>query len=63
MRRRRTSRRVTAFEDSLVGKGFVPEGTCPNARSLLLRSLLFPVHQRVGAAGSQKIARVLATLP
>ena len=54
---------VTAFEDSLVGKGFVPEGTCPNARSLLLRSLLFPVHQRVGAAGSQKIARVLATLP
>ena len=53
----------TAFEQSLVGKGLVPEGACPNARSLLLRSLLFPVHQRVGTSGAQKIARVLATLP
>jgi len=52
-----------AFEGSLVGKGLVPEGSCANARSLLLRSLLFPVHQRVGAQGAQKIARVLATLP
>lgn len=52
-----------AFEQSLVGKGIVPETACPNARSLLLRSLLFPVHQRVGTSGAQKIARVLATLP
>lgn len=52
-----------AFEQSLVGKGLVSGDSCPNARSLLLRSLLFPVHQRVGTAGAQKIARVLATLP
>ena len=52
-----------AFETSLLGKGLVPEGSCPNSRSLLLRTVLFPVHQRVGAAGAQKISRVLATLP
>ena len=52
-----------AFDNSLLGKGFVPEGSCPNARSLLLRALLFPLHQRIGAAGAQKLARVLATLP
>jgi dTDP-4-amino-4,6-dideoxygalactose transaminase len=52
-----------AFECSLVGKGLVAENACPNARSLLLRTLLFPVHQRVGTAGVQKIARLLATLP
>lgn len=52
-----------AFDNSLLGLGSVPEGLCPNSRSILLRSLLFPVHQRVGGQGSQKIARVLATLP
>lgn len=52
-----------AFEKCLLDLGLVPEGSCPNSRSLLLRSVLFPVHQRVGASGSQKIARVLATLP
>lgn len=52
-----------AFEDSCLAKGLVPEGTCPNARSLLLRTLLFPLHQRVGVAGAQKISKVLATLP
>lgn len=54
---------VAAFEDSLLGTGLVPEGCCPNARSLALRALLFPLHQRVGASGAQKIAKVLATLP
>jgi len=52
-----------AFEKSIVGSGFVPEGACPNARSFLLRCLLFPLHQRIGATGAQKIAKVLATLP
>ncbi len=52
-----------AFEDSLVGRGLVPEGECPRARSLLMRCLLFPLHQRLGAAGAQKVSKVLATLP
>jgi perosamine synthetase len=54
---------VLAFEDSLLGKGLVPESSCPNARSIALRCLLFPLHQRIGAASAQKIAKVLATLP
>jgi dTDP-4-amino-4,6-dideoxygalactose transaminase len=52
-----------AFERSLVGRGIVPEGACPNARSLAMRCLLFPLHQRIGASSAQKIAKVLATLP
>lgn len=52
-----------AFADSCVASGFVPEGSCPNARSLAMRTLLFPLHQRIGNAGAQKISRVLATLP
>ena len=54
---------VLAFTGSLLGHGLVPEGACPNARSLALRCLLFPLHQRIGAASAQKIAKVLATLP
>jgi dTDP-4-amino-4,6-dideoxygalactose transaminase len=51
------------FEGSCLAKGLVPEGRCPAARSLGLRTLLFPLHQRIGNAGIQKLARVLATLP
>jgi perosamine synthetase len=54
---------VLAFEGSLLAKGFVPEGSCPNARSFSLRCLLFPLHQRIGAQAAQKITKVLATLP
>ena len=52
-----------AFADSCIAAGLVPEGRCPNARSLSMRTLLFPLHQRIGNAGAQKISRVLATLP
>jgi perosamine synthetase len=52
-----------AFEGSLVAKGFVPPSSCPNARALALRCLLFPLHQRIGAQSAQKIVKVLATLP
>jgi perosamine synthetase len=52
-----------AFERSLVGVGAVPEGACPNARSMAMRCLLFPLHQRIGAQAAQKISKVLATLP
>jgi perosamine synthetase len=54
---------VLAFEGSLLGAGLVPESSCPNARSIALRCLLFPLHQRIGATSAQKIAKVLATLP
>jgi dTDP-4-amino-4,6-dideoxygalactose transaminase len=52
-----------AFAKSLLSIGKVPESTCPNARSLALRCLLFPLNQRIGASSAQKIAKVLATLP
>jgi dTDP-4-amino-4,6-dideoxygalactose transaminase len=52
-----------AFEDSCMGRGLASADSCPNARSLTLRTLLFPLHQRIGANGAQKISRVLATLP
>jgi dTDP-4-amino-4,6-dideoxygalactose transaminase len=52
-----------AFEGSLMAAGLVPDGSCPNARSLLLRCLLFPLHQRIGVTGATKISKVLATLP
>jgi len=52
-----------AFEDSVVaflGEGF--EG-CPNARSLSMRCVLFPLYPRLGTGNAAKIAKVLATLP
>jgi len=52
-----------AFEDSALARGLVPETSCPNARSFSLRCVLFPLHQRIGGAGAQKVSRVLATLP
>jgi perosamine synthetase len=54
---------VLAFGGSLIGRGMVPESMCPNARSIAMRCLLFPLHQRIGAASAQKIVKVLATLP
>lgn len=54
---------VVAFEHSCVSAGLVPEGACPISKSLSMRTLLFPLHQRIGNAGAQKISRVLASLP
>ena len=54
---------LLAFERSLIAKGAVPDGSCPNARAMSLHCLLFPLHQRIGAQSAQKIAKVLATLP
>ena len=52
-----------AFADSvaaLLGDGL--EG-CRNARSLLLRCLLFPLYPRLGSKNVEKIAKVLRSLP
>lgn len=52
-----------AFDDSCQAAGFVPEGSCPTAASLVNRSVAFPLNQRIGKSAAQKIAKVLATLP
>ncbi|HUW42546.1 MAG TPA: DegT/DnrJ/EryC1/StrS family aminotransferase [Rectinemataceae bacterium] len=52
-----------AFAGSIAAEGLLPEGLCPVARSLVMRCILFPLHQRIGTANAQKISKVLATLP
>ena len=52
-----------AFEQSiLAGEGF-PENECPGARSLALRCILFPLHEKIGPKDAHTIQKVLATLP
>lgn len=51
------------FEGSFAARTELPEGAYPRARSFVNRGLGFPLHQRIGASGAQKLARVLATLP
>jgi dTDP-4-amino-4,6-dideoxygalactose transaminase len=36
---------------------------CINAKSLLMRCVLFPLYPRLGASNTAKVAKVLATLP
>ncbi len=52
-----------AFAGSIAAEGLLPEGLCPVARSLVMRCILFPLHQRIGSSNAQKISKVLATLP
>ncbi|MDR3145503.1 MAG: DegT/DnrJ/EryC1/StrS family aminotransferase [Treponema sp.] len=51
-----------AFEDSLVGGPGVSE-LCPEAYSLSLRTVLFPLYPRLGSAESEKVAKLILTLP
>jgi dTDP-4-amino-4,6-dideoxygalactose transaminase len=52
-----------AFEQSIIsGEGF-PEGECPGARSLAMRCVLFPLHEKMSAKDATIMAKVLATLP
>jgi len=52
-----------AFRDTLTGMGLIPDGLCPNARSLSLRTVLFPVYPRLSEANAQKVAKLIQTLP
>ncbi len=54
---------VMAFDDTCAAADLVPEGCCPQALSLVNRSVAFPQSPRIGKTAAQKIARVLATLP
>jgi Predicted pyridoxal phosphate-dependent enzyme apparently involved in regulation of cell wall biogenesis len=52
-----------AFSGSVAGLlGESIEG-CPNAASLLMRCVLFPLYPRLGTGNATKIAKILATLP
>jgi dTDP-4-amino-4,6-dideoxygalactose transaminase len=53
----------SAFEATLMGCGFVPRTLCPEAYSLSLRTVLFPLYPRLGASASGKVAKLIGTLP
>ncbi|MDR2743257.1 MAG: DegT/DnrJ/EryC1/StrS family aminotransferase [Treponema sp.] len=53
----------SAFGDTLVGSGEVPSGLCPEAYSLSLRTALFPLYPRLGASETEKVAKLIMTLP
>lgn len=51
------------FSSSIAARlGDALEGA-PNAKSLLMRCILFPLYPRLGSANAAKIAKILATLP
>jgi perosamine synthetase len=54
---------VPAFADSIAALEDSPAAHCPNARSLVLRCLLFPLYPMLGKRDVEAVCRVLATLP
>jgi dTDP-4-amino-4,6-dideoxygalactose transaminase len=53
----------SAFEDTLMGNGVVPQELCPESYSLSLRTVLFPLYPRLGVSETGKIAKLIQTLP
>jgi perosamine synthetase len=52
-----------AFESCAAAIEPRDEFPCPNARSLILRSLLFPLYPGIGKTQAEKVVKVLGTLP
>jgi perosamine synthetase len=54
---------VPAFAEAAVSRDDAEDFACPNARSLMLRSLLFPLYPMLGRRDVETVQKVLATLP
>jgi dTDP-4-amino-4,6-dideoxygalactose transaminase len=54
---------VPAFADTIAALEDSPAAHCVNARSLVLRCLLFPLYPMLGKRDVEAVCRVLATLP
>ena len=52
-----------AFSDSSLAMEPSDSKKCPNARSLLLRTVVFPLYPGLGSRNTETIARLLSTLP
>ncbi len=52
-----------AFEGSSALQEGFSESSCPGARSLAMRCLLFPLHEKISTKDAGTIGKVLATLP
>jgi len=53
----------SAFDNTPVGCGVVPPEQCPEAYSLSLRTVLFPLYPRLSKADAGKVAKLIMTLP
>lgn len=54
---------MPAFANSCVLNGFVPEDSCPIAKTLAYRAIAFPLYPGINKTQAGKIAKVLATMP
>lgn len=52
-----------AFADTVIGINADVAQTCPQAASLLMRTVRFPLYPRLGKSEVSRISKVLATLP
>jgi dTDP-4-amino-4,6-dideoxygalactose transaminase len=52
-----------AFAESAVSRDEAADFPCPNARSLMLRCLLFPLYPMLGRRDMETVQKVLATMP
>jgi len=53
----------SAFENTIIGNGMLPPEQCPDAYSLSLRTVLFPIYPRLSMADAGKIEKLILTLP
>ena len=53
----------SAFENTLIGRGIAPSEQCPEAYSLSLRTILFPLYPRLSMDDAGKVAKLIQTLP
>jgi dTDP-4-amino-4,6-dideoxygalactose transaminase len=54
---------MPAFADTIAALEDSPAAHCANARSLVLRCLLFPLYPMLGKRDVEAVCKVLATLP
>lgn len=52
-----------AFDDTIAASGIIPQGLCPEAYSLSLRTALFPLYPRLASSETAKVAKLIGTLP
>jgi dTDP-4-amino-4,6-dideoxygalactose transaminase len=53
----------SAFENTPAGIGAFPPEHCPEAYSLSLRTVLFPLYPRLTASEIEKVSKLILTLP
>jgi dTDP-4-amino-4,6-dideoxygalactose transaminase len=53
----------SAFEKTTAGSGKLPPEKCPDAYSLSLRTVLFPLYPRLRSQDVERVSRLIMTLP